>query len=406
MRPANILLRNILCFAVTFSLACAQDPKVELRVALFPYIPDALGDKHAALQARIKKEFEERYNATLVLRPFNPADEAFYDLKSLTGWLDKDSHQYDLVEIDAVLLGELAATKLIAPWGKGIREADWHPAARRAVTLFGDIFGAPHLLCSYFTFSTDSRIGRANTIAELIKATRKSSVGNGRFAADILGSWDTPALYLDAWADAHPRFIESGIADPLDEQVIDGMAGLVRLCAENGKNPCFEDTYNDNTEAAIQAGQGKIALTVGYSERLHTILKSVNKFSKVYVNSAPLGNGSNPLVFTDALVKRAGCTDECAKAAVAFALYLMDPRTQEWILMSRDGKDPSIPRYLLPATMSAYEQQSLRSDPFYPFLRELIKHAQPYPSFGLYAVRSMLRDAVLRRLKEASSGQK
>jgi thiamine pyridinylase len=405
MYPAKMLLRKILCL-VTLSVAFAQDSKVELRVALFPYIPDALGDKHAALQARIKREFEERYKATLVLRPFDPFDEGFYDLDTLTAWLNKDNHQYDLVEVDAVLLGELAATKLIAPWGKGIRETDWHPAARRAVTLLGDIFAAPHLLCSHFVFSTDRRIARARTVAGLIKATRQSSVGDGRFAADILGSWNTSAWYLDAWADTHPEASGSGIVEPLDEQVILGMTELVRLCAENGKNPCFENTYNDNDEAATQLGLGKIAATVGYSERLHPILKSLKESSTVYLNSAPLGNGSSPLVFTDALVKRAGCTGECEKAATVFAEYLMDPRTQEWILMSRDGKGSSIPRYILPATMSAFEQPGLRSDPYYSALRELLRNARPYPSFGLYAVRSMLRDAVLSMLKRAGSDPK
>src|SRR5262245_38480576 len=128
MHPPKLFLRHILCLLAALSVAFAQDSKVELRVALFPYIPDALGDKYAALQTRIKREFEERCQATLVLRPLDPADEGFYDLDTLTAWLNRDHPQYDLVEVDTSLLGELAATKLIAPWGKGIRETDWHPA--------------------------------------------------------------------------------------------------------------------------------------------------------------------------------------------------------------------------------------------------------------------------------------
>ena len=401
------------CVCLTSSLTAIsqQAQKVELRVALFPYIPDANGDKFGELTSRIKKEFETANPAvSLTLRPFDPNDD-FYDLPTVEKWLggsaipgEAAGPQYDLVEVDTILLGELAATKKIATWAKDFPSSDWHPAAKSAVQIFGETYGIPHLLCGHFVFSTDKRITKARSISALIKDIKRSNVGGGRFAADILGSWNTPSLYLDGWQDSHRNAASSGLLEPLDETVVAKMRSLVGLCVEQNQNPCLTGAYNDNDVAATLLGEKKIAATIGYSERLHPILKTLKSPKELSVASAPLGEGSRPLLFTDALVRRSECSGECEKAAQAFAQYLTDPKTQEWIMMSKESQEGRVPRYLLPATLSAFEQLSVKQDPFYPQLRKLIQGGIPYPSFGLYRVRSLLRDAIMNRIK-AGQGQ-
>jgi thiamine pyridinylase len=402
-------LEALAFFAAALSCFAQPPPKVELRVALFPYIPDANADKFQSLTDRIQREFAGRYpGVSLTLRPLNPVEDDFYNLDTLKTWLSNTTPQYDVVEIDAILLGELAATRLIAPWGKGIRETDWHPAARTAVTLFGDVFGVPHLLCGHFVFSTDQRITKARNINSLVQAIQRSSVGNSRFAADILGSWNTPSLYLDAWQDSHSRNpIASGLTEPLDENVVRGMATLFRLCSKKeGANPCFSGAYDDTDIPATLLAERKIAATIGYSERLHPILRTLKEPDQLHVASAPLGSGSSPLLFTDALVRRKGCSGECEKAATAFAQYLLDPASQEWLVMASDKQQPPatavVPRYLLPATATAYDQPALQKDRLYRTLRDLTRNARSYPSFGLYSVRSVLRDTLIQRLEEAA----
>jgi thiamine pyridinylase len=120
----------------------------------------------------------------------------------------------------------------------------------------------------------------------------------------------------------------------------------------------------------------------------------------VYIASAPIGKGKNPVLFVDTLVKRKDCNAQCEDAATKFALYLNLPTTQEWILMSRDSNKQATPRYLIPATKSAFKQNLVSKDKYYKKIESEIKNGVAYPNTGLPAIRSKMRDAILAELKK------
>lgn len=114
----------LLCvlMAATPSVGRAQaqtpTPKTQFRVALFPYLPDTLGDKFLSLLARVEREFEaQNQSIDLVLRPLDPNDD-FYDSATLSKWLTADpaGGGYAMVEVDTVVLGELIDANLLTPW--------------------------------------------------------------------------------------------------------------------------------------------------------------------------------------------------------------------------------------------------------------------------------------------------
>src|ERR1035441_3346195 len=128
---------------------------ITLHVALFPYIPDSVGDHFDSFRKRVQKEFESANpNIRLILDPIDPNSEVFYDLPSLEKLMTPGSPtgQADLIETDTIFLGELIADGCIERWDSLPRAGDWHPAAQSAVTVGSDYYGVPHWLCSFFAF--------------------------------------------------------------------------------------------------------------------------------------------------------------------------------------------------------------------------------------------------------------
>ncbi len=78
-----ILLRVALFLPLLGMLltGCATQQQT-LRVALFPYIPDAQNDKFSSLTTYLENAFQRANpGVDLQLRPLNPDDEEFYDAK-------------------------------------------------------------------------------------------------------------------------------------------------------------------------------------------------------------------------------------------------------------------------------------------------------------------------------------
>jgi hypothetical protein len=61
---------------------------VELKVALFPYLPSASNGSNAQLTARLEKDFEARNpDVDLILRPLAPVNDDLYDPLWIAGQL-------------------------------------------------------------------------------------------------------------------------------------------------------------------------------------------------------------------------------------------------------------------------------------------------------------------------------
>jgi len=376
--------------------------KIPLRVPMYPYIPDAAGDGFKALAARIEADFELSHpNIDLEINPPCFQDD-FYEPAGIARSLNGEGDcAYDVIETDTSILGELVASGSVRPWPRLPDGISFHPSGVTASqqTDPAVVYGVPHWLCNHFIMSRSESVRQAQTASALVQALVGLGTAEPDMAGDMLGSWNLPSLYVDAWADRHggESLSTAVTTSSYDSAVLESLRAVVRTCAADGKNPCIDGTYNDFENFDLPAqlfAQGKVDTMLGYSERLHTIIKSLPagaSASALQISSAPLGEGNTPILFTDSYFLSASCTGDCEKAALEFTAYMSQPSTFEWILMSEDAPEAGrVPRYLLPATLDAYEAPKVRADPFYPVLATLTRNGVPFPNGGLLTIRKQM----------------
>lgn len=419
--PYTLVLASALA-----ALGCggSEDDRTVLRVVSYPWIPDAGDDGFVRLTRFLEEDFESRFpDIDLQLRPVGDSF-GVYELEAddggpgkLVQWLTNepvssathgDTDGYHLVEVDTLLLGDIHERQLIAEWAD-IDTGDWHDAGRDAVTIDGQILGVPRLLCGHFIMSRDPSLTSAATVDELIAGLDALGADKQKLSGNFLGSWNSAALYVDAWVDTYPQapiaevFAEQSGMIALDEGVMQDLEDLGETCSFSGENWCMDGTYYndpDPNRAASELGRGEVHATFGYSERLHYIVKEGQQagvpVDDITIASMPMGMGSRPVLFADAFVMRKGCDGACQEAALAFVHYMNDAETQEAIMLSRDSGEDLVPRYLLPATKSALTDTELASDPFYIAIREQIEGGKAYPNQGFYTSKDPVRCELLR----------
>ncbi len=376
-----------------------------LRVPIYPYIPDAAGDQFQALTARIEADFEaSNPGIDLVVNPSCFQDD-FYEPAGIASSLKGEGDcPYDVIETDTAILGELVASGAVRPWPRVPEGIHFHPAGLLASTVpppaAHALYGVPHWLCNHFIMSRSESVSQARTTTALVQMLAALGTPEPNTAGDMLGSWNLPSLYLDGWADRHGgATLRSAVTTvSYDPAVLESLRSFARTCEADGKNPCIDGTYNEFENFDLPAqlfAQGKVDSTLGYSERLHTIIKNLpagSSASAIRISSAPLGGqGSTPILFTDSYFLSARCTGDCEEAALAFTAYMSKPSTFEWILMSEDAPEAGrVPRYLLPATLDAYEAPKVRADPFYTVLDAETRNGVPFPNGGLLNIRNQM----------------
>ena len=383
--------------------------KQPLRVALFPWLPDPAGDNFKSLASALKTRFERENPDTEVTIILDKGEDLYNRAK--VAWLldpPRAADRYDIVEVDEIMLSEVVATKRVAPWALP-PQPEWHPAGKLAGTIDNKLYAVPHWLCAHFLFARDPGVAAASSADELVGQLRRIATPIPNLAGDFLGSWNLPALYLDAWVDTYgSKDLAQQVAlNQLDETtVVPALKAVANQCIRDDKsNPCTSGKFNKDPDlAAIEFAEGGADSFLGYSERLHVILSRWKGPGTPQINLAPLGTGNSPVVFVDGLVLNEKCAEdpECARRAQQFALYLTRADIMEFVLLSHDaviaGKGAQKPRYLIPATAAAYTK-AVVADPYFPLLKKLVQAAVPFPNGKLYDIRSQLRDQLVRDLR-------
>jgi thiamine pyridinylase len=374
-----------------------------LRVVLFPYIPDAGSDGFANLLQFLEKSFETRYPEIDLELRLNNEDE-IYDIPSVRKLFSGDqvSEPYDLIEIDTVILGDLVANGLVSPWDRLPTKRNFFDVGIRAVTVNGVTYGVPHLLCGHYIFTRTPLKTGGRSIDGMVNHFVREFNRMPVVVGNLSGSWNMPSLYLDAWADTYSGSTALGLRSSLDPSTINNFRKIAELCEDEGENPCINGSYSGTNEIkAVEIFvKGMADGLVGYSERLHYILKGGMASEQVQMRSLPLGNGNSPVMFVDALVLRMGASDQITAAARAFADFLVSPEIQEYLVMSRDSKADRIPRYLIPATKDVFAKQSLVMDRFYRDLARDATIARPFPNTGFSSLRRQMRDEIKKAVEK------
>ena len=360
----------------------AQEEPFQLKVALYPWVPDA-----ESLVEWIEADFESKNpDVDLVVRPLEKTYvddvDLAYDYETTASALTGDGpDSQHLIEVDTVILDKLINASAVQPF-EVPGGVSFLPAALEAVTWGGSVYGVPHWTCGYFVISRLEEVRQAGTLAELLSALETAGTSAVNLVGDLDGSWDSIVVYLDAFRDTYPggSMMEALAMEELDSPIRDGLARVGQACTAAGNNYC-----GDDYDYVEMFARGDADALIGYSERLHPILEEDwGAHGNLYVASATLGQGDRPLLFTDALVLSQNCsTERCRDAASAFAAYYVSDEIFEVALMSRDLGDSAVPRYLLPSTTSAFDFGKVSTDPLYRQLRREIDGAVSTPNRGV-----------------------
>ncbi|MEM8997238.1 MAG: hypothetical protein AAGF23_20815 [Acidobacteriota bacterium] len=372
------------------------------RVALFPWIPDAAEDGFESLRSSLEEKFEEAHPQIDLHIRLEKWDDSYYSPAKIAGWLASD--EFDVVEIDTVILGDLVKAEVIEPWPAQDASTFFRAAVQGSTIAAKDggtvWWGVPHLLCGFFIVSQSPAIDGAQTLTELVDAVERTGLP---LLGNFDSSWDLPSLYLDSRVDnaLDPSDLQEAVKPPLDTAAAAAVKELAALCDLDGDNPCVDGTYGDAWNAPVEKFlAGEAAGFWGYSERLHLTVKSLLSagapISDIRVTTIPLGSQATPLLFTDALVRRRGCgaDADCERASAAFAEFINSDWAVKEVLLSGDaasvGKE-AIPRYLLPATRSAFDIDGIRDDRIYGELRIFAESGYSLPNDGeLYERRRVI----------------
>lgn len=377
-----------------------------LKVALFPYLPDTVGDKFKSLLDYITKEFKKvRPDVTLNLHPMDPNVD-FYNLNTLSTLLAADGTGWDVVEVDTVLLGDLVNAGLIIPQYLTANDKyDWQPATITAVQFNGASYAYPHLMCGFFIFTFEDQVAAATTLDKLIIALGNTPTDSYRLVGNMKSSWGLPALWISSFQDDNPseRDMRAFALHDYEHLNFDSIKQLAGLCRKTGDvNDCLNGKFKDNDEAAKLFATKKTKAMFGYSERLFPILTHGQPEDKDKIKVIPLPAGYNnnqPDFFTDAFVFRRQMLPNTLDAAKSFVKFMATPHMQAAVVASGDSSsNTTIPRYLLPMSKSAYDEGRLHDDPFYQkYFRNL--NGFPYPTVGFYNTRTALTDAITKYIQ-------
>lgn len=412
MNALSTPLRSLLALLLLLAACSPQvppEPPTRLRVPLYPFIPDAAGDQFKSLAERLEAEFEQLHpEVDLDVNPVCVRDD-FYEpsamARSLSGQGDCP---YEVIETDVTVLGELVATGALRPWPRLPQGVNWHPASLAASTFEGTLYGVPHWMCNHFVISRSESVRQARTVSALTQALQGLGTPARDMASNLLGSWNLPALYLDAWMDTRgPEGIQSAVSTSYDPAVLQSLRAFARTCQGPEGNPCIDGTYDLGANFDLPArlfARGQADATMGYSERLHTIIKNLPagaSRAELKISSAPLGEGNRPILFTDSFLLSASCTGACERAALAFVDYMSRGSTFEWLMMSGDAPEGSrVPRYLMAASLDAYKAPQVAADPLYRALDAETRSGSAFPNSGLYDIRTRMTDDLVRALGE------
>lgn len=420
---------KILTLISALALSNAEWDKT-LRIRLFPYIPNYNQD-FSPLQSFIKKRFDETHpdaDFTLDVEysfgfdSYKP-DAVKAAMSDLNG---NGSTGVHVAEIDLIDLQEILDHGVLGPAPATTQNCcqnpsscEWFDMSCDASTVDNVVYGTPTWICSNFIHNVlygehslcplDPLPSTGQELAQRLIQCRPSVVGPGDVAliAQMVGSWTTGALYMQAYADTHgyDRVHEVLEKDhQVDQEALDGLTDLASTCMQHdGSYPCIEGAYEWNTVDELTINHKGLATLAYYEPRSNWIVAN-NDDQTTYpkVQHAPIGSGHNPLFFQDALVISKACSDDskCREAGETFVSFLSGVVLDEIALgTDQPAKHPaSPPRYLLPSKPAFFQSAP---DKHYKAFGDWFAttESQIFPTGGFVGVRTDLQQKVLTAIK-------
>ena len=362
----------------------------DLRVLIFPYIPDLNEDNLESLRNYIKTEFEARHKDITLEVHGTSSSHNLYDLDTMRKYLGTGPDAYDVVEADAILLGEII--NLLQPNPAPaikVETSSFLPLAVDAVTYGGKIYGIPTLVCANFIAKMKSPSG-SETL---------DLIGNFR------GSWTLPGHYLSAYVNTYGEsLLYQGVnSNPEDHpDVVNSIKQLSDRClrSDGRSNPCTDRSYSNNstrmTEDVIKSKESQF---LAYSEVIGEVLHRSPAVVVESVAIPPLGQRENNLVmFTDAVVANRNSYPTKEDAIKRFMeFYTSDDFRFSYAFCGDmvEVGDTSCTRYVLPANNNFYQNSRVTNNSLYQRLYTIIKpNGISGPNNQLYGRRGFLNNSL------------
>ena len=384
-----------------------------LRVSIFPYIPDLAGDKLAGLTRFIADEFKKEHGVSVKVEA--TADP--YDLNKLRSvYLADGEDSYDVMEVDTVLLGELAKSGHLQPLEDHftVTEDIFASSAVRSVTYLKEhLYGVPTLQCANFLMElADVNCSPKSPILEEWKSfdqlkkaldrAERESAHRILLAGDFRGSWGLPMFYLDAYVDKHSKgSVYDGVDGEIDDpELIEELKEFIDYGElPSGKNPDIDGEFHEHHDRLIkEVIDSQHILMYAYSENLGEALQKAaeRKAHKraLRIISPPLDESNNLLTYTDAAVVNKFKFADPQRAALItrFVEFYTSLPIRTKLAFGRD-LPPSVlyRRYVLPARTAFFTETAAAEDEYYQQFHADLQHSTPAPNHGIYGKRKALQ---------------
>lgn len=398
----------VLVFVITnASVLSTQAIRRQLRVALYPYIP-----QKAEMYWRLETEFENAH-PDIDLRYVDLGADYYGGqlLESLK------SNMADVFEVDTVFLRDLVDANLVEelPPGTFLLNDTYLPVAVNASMLDGKVYGIPHWVCGNFLFFRKddperARFEKTATLDTLERILGRPFSQEQGLLVDLQGKSTLGEKYLDAVLDTYQtpdEALKHVSSSSPDAGSIRSLNRLFSLCP--GGLCDSEKHHNSDQFYARQFAHRRARVLIGYSERMYyvvdeylngvredevavgTITFSWNDTTKTYnpigaydidAISAPLSDvGSKMLAWVDVLSIRKGMDSQTRKDASILIEFFNSEEFTSSLLIPEYG---TAPRYLLPARSSLYSNRSLlQVAPIYTRFYEIMRHSVALTSKNL-----------------------
>ena len=318
----------------------------------------------------------------------------------------------DVMEVDAILLGEIADQDILLPVDSvypAFTLTDYFPAARWAVTYNGTVYGVPTLQCGNFLIElADNRntdpflpVGEIRTMSDMEDALSGISGPGSDNSAVLLGnfrgSWTLPLFYVESYIFKYKNksaeeAYETQPFEP-DEAVLDDLRTFGGFALEaDGSNKATDEYHKecpvDMTEQMVQSTH---SLSTSYSETMgETLYQSREAGSRKHVIN--VNSRNRLLTYTDALVINKQISRSKKRIVEKFLEFYSGLKMRTMIAMGKD-LDVVAPRYVLPARMDFYRSRHANRV-YRKFSKLLKKYSVSAPNYGIYNRLSEMRDTL------------
>jgi thiamine pyridinylase len=357
------------------------NPENRIKIGMYPYIPDSSKDGFLSLKNGLERLFLES-NPGYAIEVTFTYPNTIYDPLNICTWLEDG--MFNVIAIDALLLEAVDRECTLTAW-KNLNTKDIHLAALTSATLNGKLLGVPHYMCSYFVFSKYPQIQEIQTFPQLVEFLDSLNTKSINIMhSNLLDNYSASATYLTSLHNSGKE-IEFFLDDRnIHQDIAEKLKLFARQCSNNNINLCL-DAYTD-IDINNNFLNGNADSMVGFFESLSSLLMDDVQNEDIYFTNLNFGDDpSTMLMFTDVFVKTIQCDEKCEKIANMFAEFILKPEILSYITMGQDGNN--VPRYVIPATFSAFKQPEVRANKFYNKVEPMIFNAASMPNAGIPEIR-------------------